>query len=413
MIYRSVSEIFKSHFSWRKKLRYLAAEVKQLGRKRSRPPKRRKANNRRRNRGYAITEMGELSDSVFKLMFRIDRPSFEYLASRLKNSLDRNELLATNSSGSPVTVTTRLAVTLRWLAGGSYLDICFGWGIGHSTFFSDRGVLWPTIEALNELFVIGVPIHDDDALQELSDGFARQSNNILTGCIMAMDGIAIKTRAPYKWEVPRVTDYRNRKGGFGIVVLAGCDINCKFIFAVTNHCGSTNDVIAWRDSSLYHAIEEGLLPSNFFIIGDEAFPTTNQCLSPWPGRGLGLAKDAFNYWLSNSRQCIERAFGILTKRWGILWRRFHFSFDRWALVMQVCMKLHNYCVDNNDSPPPRRFNEDMRRGDRWAVYHNRHDDDDVLRSRANGDRRRNITDELESRGIVRPPHAQVNSRALA
>ena len=123
MIYRSVSEIFKSHFSWRKKLRYLAAEVKQMGRKRSRPPKRRKAKNRLRNRGYAITEMAELSDSVFKLMFRIDRPSFEYLASRLKNSLDRNELLATNSSGSPVTVTTRLAVTLRWLAGGSYLDI--------------------------------------------------------------------------------------------------------------------------------------------------------------------------------------------------------------------------------------------------------------------------------------------------
>jgi hypothetical protein len=26
---------------------------------------------------------------------------------------------------------------------------------------------------------------------------------------------------------------------FGIVVLAGCDINCKFIFAVTNHMNVT------------------------------------------------------------------------------------------------------------------------------------------------------------------------------
>ena len=44
---------------------------------------------------------------------------------------------------------------------------------------------------------------------------------------------------------------------------------------------------------------------------------------------------------------------------------------------------------------------------------NHHDDDVFLRARAVGDRRCNITEELEARGIVRPPHAQVNSRAEA
>ena len=31
---------------------------------------------------------------------------------------------------------TRLAITLRWLAGGSYLDICFGFGIAYGTVHS-------------------------------------------------------------------------------------------------------------------------------------------------------------------------------------------------------------------------------------------------------------------------------------
>jgi hypothetical protein len=29
-------------------------------------------------------------------------------------------------------------------------------------------------------------------------------------------------------------------------------------------------------------------------------------LSPYPGRGLGKWKDSFNFWLSHSRQSIER-----------------------------------------------------------------------------------------------------------
>jgi hypothetical protein len=74
------------------------------------------------------------------------------------------------------------------------------------------------------------------------------------------------------------------KGGFGIVVLAGCDVKCRFIVASCNHSGSTNDIIAWQHMDLYEAVEiDGMLPSKFFFIGDEAFTNTNQFLSPWPG----------------------------------------------------------------------------------------------------------------------------------
>ena len=36
-------------------------------------------------------------------------------------------------------------------AGATVMDLCFAWGIGYSTFSCERGVLWPTIEALDLL----------------------------------------------------------------------------------------------------------------------------------------------------------------------------------------------------------------------------------------------------------------------
>jgi len=35
---------------------------------------------------------------------------------------------------------------------------------------------------------------------------------------------------------------------------------------------------------------------------------------PWPGADLGFSKDSFNFFLSQLRQTIERAFGILNSR---------------------------------------------------------------------------------------------------
>jgi len=92
--------------------------------------------------------------------------------------------------------------------------------------------------------------------------------------------------------------------------------------------GSTNDIIAWKDTLLFQMLEiDKELPAKYFFNGDNAFNTTQQFLSPWPGRGLDIYKDSFNYWLSHSWQEVECAFGMLMQRFGIFWRIFRFSFD--------------------------------------------------------------------------------------
>ncbi len=109
-----------------------------------------------------------------------------------------NVTKAINSSGAVVPLKTRLAVTLRWLAGGSYLDLCFAWGLGVLTFYgSDHGFLWQTLQALDEIFQMGFPLHDEKKLEELSLGFSNHSGGILDGCVFALDGFGVSTRAPY------------------------------------------------------------------------------------------------------------------------------------------------------------------------------------------------------------------------
>jgi hypothetical protein len=146
---------------------------------------------------------------------------------------------------------------------------------------------------------------------------AGAGKGILQQCVMAIDGWVCETCSPTDAESNDPKSYFNRKGFFGIVCLAGCDSRTKFHMFSSTSAGSTNDVIAWRASEVFRLIQEGKLPSEYYIIGDDAFDCDSQVLVPYSGHGLGPWKDSFNYHLSSMRQSIERAFGILTQRWGV------------------------------------------------------------------------------------------------
>jgi hypothetical protein len=365
--------------------------------------------NRHRNREFILKEMAEMSDQSFRRMFRMSRVNFYKLLELIGPCMPvHNVQRAVNSSGSPITPVHKLGATLRWLAGGSYLDICTMFGISEGTFFNEeRGPLWPTIEAIDATFNIGIPFRDVDALQGISDGFSRLSHGHLHGCVMAVDGWVIRTRAPNLAETEDIISFRNRHACWGIVVLAGCDSKTRYMMFNCFSTGSTNDILIWNASAVKQLVDEGRLPPDFFFIGDEAFQNTDQFLVPYGGHGLGPWKDAFNYLLSRMRQVIERSFGIMTARWGIFWRPFQFAFVKWTLVATVCAKLHNFCVDNEDVCPPHREPRDVAEDDEFLVYLNEHLN---FHGRPLGDRRTIFTAKLQANLILRPPHAMMNNR---
>ena len=330
---------------------------------------RKKKGNRWRNREFAPTEMESMSDDHFKRMFRMSRATFDSLEGKLMDFWEEMDVdQAMRSSGAPISLRSRLACTLRWMAGGSYIDICFEFGIAPGSFFTENGVLWGTMKMLDDCFEIGFPFTNNNKLKEMAANFARFSKNKMDNCVLAIDGWVCRTRCPTATEVQYPMSYRNRHDCFGLVVLAGCDAALRFHMFSCVSAGSTNDVMAWSFCAMKTLLDNGHLPAPYYFIGDEAFICTEQFLVPWSGRGLPNDKDSFNYHLSSMRQCIERAFALLTNRWGIFWRPLQCAYEKWTLVCMVAAKLHNFCIDMNDSQPTSRANADHQEFDAPIVF---------------------------------------------
>jgi hypothetical protein len=272
--------------------------------------------------------------------------------------------------------------------------------------------------AIHQVLHLRFPSHDNTdethtILKKLSEEFSSCTNGNFDKCVGAIDGLIIRTRCPYKKEVQNPNGYRNRKGCYGILCLGIADLKGNFVSFSCNWTGSTHDSYAWQGTTLFDKMSEGKYDP-YYIIGDEAFANTNYLLSPWSGRGIGPWKDSFNYWLSKCRQCVERAFGMLVKRFGVLQRKLICSQKNWSLVAVVAAKLHNLCCDFNIPNLP-RLPEDIAEGDRLYIDLNEENENEVPTTHVdrvgNTNVRLTITEKLQRKKIYRPQFANVNSTA--
>jgi hypothetical protein len=89
-------------------------------------------------------------------------------------------------------------------------------------------------------------------------------------------------------------------------------------------------------------VEAGDLPYPFFLNGDSAFTVSPSMITP---SNNDPTLDDFDFYQSSNRMAIECAFGILIRRWGVLWRKLRQRFDRRAPLIGALMRLHNFCID--------------------------------------------------------------------
>jgi hypothetical protein len=102
-------------------------------------------------------------------------------------------------------------------------------------------------------------------------------------------------------------------------------------------------------SQVHDAIEhEKRLPSWAHVVLDEAFGCTDQELVAWSQgkNALSQEKDAFNFFLSAQRQSVERVFGVMNNRFGILWRPMGFSFDRYKLILVALCRFNHFIIQD-------------------------------------------------------------------
>jgi hypothetical protein len=367
-----------------------------------------------------MAELDNLPDYVFKSMFRVDKETFESILAKIEPNMpaldpEMAKRGVKGSKGAPIGNRIKLMATLRFLAGGMKWDICMALKIGFGSVFADTnsGVIWPTCDAIDASYSIGLDPTDIEGLHKMAEEYAAiapYSAEVFDKVVMAIDGWVMHTRKPFDKEVDNVSSYMNRKGFYGMVILAGCDARTRFTLWNCKNTGSCNDCCAWDVCNLRESLD--MFPEWIKFLGDEAFTCTNQLLAPWGGQGIGKAKES--YPLSVRRQCIKRAFGVLCKRWGIFWRPIVVGHKHWAKIATVCAKLHNVCIDAS-VPIVRRFEKDWQDDDDYDVVFNDilnegEDPPQIAHGRTNGQTRLRMTSDLEAMGVVRPPHSR-NSRA--
>jgi hypothetical protein len=140
------------------------------------------------------------------------------------------------------------------------------------------------------------------------------------------------------------------KGKFGLNCLAVSDICGQILDLLIGLPGMSLDCIAFKGSGLYERLEGGLLKNKGLVLfGDNAYLNTSYMTTPFPNVSSGC-KDDYNVFQSQLRIRVERAFGQLVSRWGILRSAIPLNITILKTVALVsCLAwLHNFCIDKGD-----------------------------------------------------------------
>ena len=180
------------------------------------------------------------------------------------------------------------------------------------------------------------------------EAIARQPQKLkeFENCRGAIDGTHIPVFVPDVESIP----FRNRKGFLSQNVLAGCTLDLYFFYVLPGWQGSANDTKVLneaisRDFPLmdgrYYLADSGYHPRRGFLT---PYGSTRYHLQEQARAGLAPAtkEELYNLRHSQLRNCIERIFGVLKKRFKIMVTPLSYELGDQVRLVRVLALLHNY-----------------------------------------------------------------------
>lgn len=110
--------------------------------------------------------------------------------------------------------------------------------------------------------------------------------------------------------------YRNRKGFFSVNVQAVVDAKLRFENIVARWPGSVHDSTIFSYSRLFARFESGQVADGY-LLGDAGYPSKVYLLTPLAATPTP-AQRRYNYAQIRTRNPVERAFGVLKRRFPAL-----------------------------------------------------------------------------------------------
>ena len=187
--------------------------------------------------------------------------------------------------------------------------------------------------------------------KRLAENMFQRSQQTISRCIGALDGMCVRINKPRESDVDNPLHFLNRKGFFSINLQAICDADRKFIWYSMDTAGGTHDSLAFKLSDLGMKLDENGIKEGYWIAGDDAYACSEWLLCPYSKQSCRgyQERDDFNFYQSRCRINIECAFGMLVHRFGVLRRPMRCKLSEvTVVVVVVCMKLHNLCIDDNE-----------------------------------------------------------------
>lgn len=330
--------------------------------------------NIKRTRQSVDSMFGQLG-SYIRRAWKSDVEEFLQLHKTLSPYLEEQFGTGERSRGETVNgaVSTklRLSVALRYFSGASVYDLMLSHGLGRQTIYNS---IYGVANAVNncpelDFNADGAEFPSHEEQREIAAGFKMKSAADFDKVMLAVDGMLVWTKQPTEEDCEDLnigarSFHCFRKDKYGVLLMAGCDHKCRFRWADISHPGCTSDFTAWVTSKLGIALmdpEQKIVAKDHTMVGDNAFVESNTMAIPLPGKHLSQYQDAYNFYFSQLRITIERAFGILVHRFGMLRSPISISIKKVPAIVKCLMRLHNYYIDHCGRRCSSPLKEDERR----------------------------------------------------
>ena len=297
-----------------------------------------------------------LGSDEFHKHHRISNALFQKIHKKIERHIKTNSKYARRTccrgDVSHIDSRSRLSMLLKHLAGSKTQDIYHAHGVSRTAVVQ---AITTTMDAIIQEFPIKpFPFDDETALQKLADGFKNKSTGgLFENVVGAFDGYLLticKRCIGKKSGVQDPSKYYCRKGYYAVNCQVSCDSNRK-VTSLSMLCpGAVPDTLAHKKGTMHQALMAGKLPTRFMFIGDNAYPDSEQMLTPCTRSKMKHDvhgyMDNYNFYLSQLRINIECTFGMIINKFAILQSALLTTKLSFACkTFMVCCILHNLCID--------------------------------------------------------------------
>lgn len=245
-----------------------------------------------------------------------------------------------NDSISPM---NQLLITLRFYATGTFqLVIGDLFDIHKSTVCRIVHKVTSAIAKLCPKYV-KFPMSAEERRNEMNQVYLISG---LPGVIGAIDCTHVPIQSPGGQDAEI---YRNRKGQFSVNVQLICDSRGCISDVVARWPGSVHDSTVFDNSRIRALLETG--PTDGYLIGDNGYPCRRYLLTPVTNPANDPERK-YNEAHISARNCIERANGILKRRFPALKYGLRLKLKHTLPVIVAAVVVNNIALIAGDQEPP-------------------------------------------------------------